>query len=323
MEPLPSGANFVRAKTLWEIGLQIAGNPDTHYGGNRDMCIVVGSGSGTSFKPWLRLATGAAVLAEAVVAGELELAFVNPSAMLTQAYRGVGIFNKPLPVRVVANYPSWDRFVCAVHPRTGITSLADIKARKIPLKLSLREERDHSTRALTDQLFSLYGFSLQDIESWGGTFQYVGPPGDIRRINAMKAGEIEAILDEGISHNEWFEQALANGWKAIELEPEITAELEKLGWRRVVIPKGRYPHLTHDYACLDFGGWPLYTRADLPDDAAYTMVAAIAAREGQIPWEEGAYTGIGQLGQDTEATPLDVPLHPGAERWYREHGYIK
>ena len=37
MEALPKGANFVRAKTLWEIGLHIAGNPATPYGGNRDM----------------------------------------------------------------------------------------------------------------------------------------------------------------------------------------------------------------------------------------------------------------------------------------------
>ena len=37
MEPLPRGANFVRAKMLWEIGLHIAGNPETPYGGNRDM----------------------------------------------------------------------------------------------------------------------------------------------------------------------------------------------------------------------------------------------------------------------------------------------
>ena len=27
---------------------------------------------------------------------------------------------------------------------------------------------------------------------------------------------------------------------------------------------------------------------------------------------ESSYTGVGQLGQETEATPLDVPLHPGA-----------
>src|SRR5689334_4303044 len=99
MEPLPKGANFVRAKTLWEIGLHIAGNPATPYGGNRDMVITVGSGSGESFRPWLRMASGSAILAEEVVRGDgVECAFVNPSALLTQAYRGVGLFSAPLPV---------------------------------------------------------------------------------------------------------------------------------------------------------------------------------------------------------------------------------
>jgi hypothetical protein len=64
MEQLPKGANFVRAKTLWEIGLHIAGNPATPYGGNRDMIITVGSGSGERFRPWLRMASGSAILAE-------------------------------------------------------------------------------------------------------------------------------------------------------------------------------------------------------------------------------------------------------------------
>ena len=41
MEPLPVGANFKRAKMLWEIGLHIAGDPAIPYGGNRDMCIAV------------------------------------------------------------------------------------------------------------------------------------------------------------------------------------------------------------------------------------------------------------------------------------------
>jgi hypothetical protein len=25
------------------------------------------------------------------------------------------------------------------------------------------------------------------------------------------------------------------------------------------------------------------------------------------------------IARETDATPMDVPLHPGAERWYREH----
>ena len=58
MELLPRGANFIRAKTLWEIGLHIAGNPATPYGGNRDMIITVGSGSSARFRPWCAFGHG-------------------------------------------------------------------------------------------------------------------------------------------------------------------------------------------------------------------------------------------------------------------------
>ena len=66
MEPLPRGANFQRTKLLWEIGLHIAGDPNTPYYGPRDMCISVGSGSAETFKPKLRMSTGSPILAHAV-----------------------------------------------------------------------------------------------------------------------------------------------------------------------------------------------------------------------------------------------------------------
>ncbi len=318
MEPLPRGANFQRCKMLWEIGLHIAGDPATPYYGNRDMCIAVGSGSGENFRPWLRMATGSPHLAHAVCSGELEMAMVNPSGLLTQAYRGTGLFPKPLPVRIIANYPTWDRFVYVLHPRTGLKSLAEIKKRRYPLRLSIREDTTHSTRVLVDQTLAAYGFTLTDLESWGGSLQLNGGPGDKRRMDALHAGTIDAIFDEGLVL--WFEQALAAGMETVALEEAILRKLEAIGWRRVVIPAGRYPHLKSDHACLDYGGWPLYTRASLPDEDAYKVCDAIHAREKEIYWED-SYTGIGQLGQDTEAAPRDVPLHPGAAKWYRGHGF--
>lgn len=119
------------------------------------MAIVVGNGSGDRFRPRLRMATGSPVLAHDVVRGDLELAIVNPSALLTQAYRGSGLFSEPLPVRAVAVYPSFDRFVCAIHPRTGLSSLAQIKERRYPLRVSTREDPTHSTRVLIDQILAL------------------------------------------------------------------------------------------------------------------------------------------------------------------------
>ena len=318
MEPLPKGANFVRAKTLWEIGLHIAGNPATPYGGNRDMVITIGSGSGPQFRPWLRLATGSAILAEEVAkGGGVDLAFVNPAALLTQAYRGVGLFETPLPVRIIASYPSWDRFVFAVHPRTGIRSLSDIKSKRYPLRASVREDPTHSTHVLIEQAFALHGFTLGDIESWGGKLVLCGGPSDARRLEPMARGEIDAVFDEGIKV--WLDEALAAGLVPLELNEDEFAAMGKLGWRRVRLPKARVPRLVKEIDALDFSGWPIYANASLPEQTAYDVCAALAAREAEIPWEKDSDGSALHMVSDTETTPMDVPLHPGAERWYREH----
>jgi TRAP-type uncharacterized transport system substrate-binding protein len=74
-----------------------------------------------------------------------------------------------------------------------------------------------------------------------------------------------------------------------------------------------------DYVGIDFSGWALYTREAMSDEAVYQVCDALHARASEIPWEAGAYVDFGQLGRDTAATPMDVPLHPGAARWFREH----
>jgi TRAP-type uncharacterized transport system substrate-binding protein len=319
IEPLPSGANFRRAKTLWEIALDIAGNPAEPYYGNRDVCITVGSGSGEGFRSWLSFSTGSPILARAVARAEVDFAFVNPSGVLTQAYRGTGLFagSDPLPLRVVFSYPSWDRFLIALHPRTGLRSLEEVKAHRYPLRISIREDPTHSTRVLIDQLLPMYGFTLDDMLSWGGTLQLNGPPMDRRRLNAIREGAVDIVFDEGI--NGWAEVALANGMQLVTLEDAIFSQLEAIGWRRSVLPKDYSRYLEADHDCIDYSGWPLYTRASLADDDAYRVCASLNARFAYMPWEDPIQDAV-RLGLDAEPTPLDVPLHAGAARWYREHG---
>jgi len=316
MEPLPRGANFLRAKFLWELGLNVAGNPATPYGGNRDVCITIGNGSGEQFRPALRMATGSPILAYEVARGGLEMAMINPSGLLTQAYRGVGLFPAPLPLRIVAVWPTHDQFVFMIHPRTGLRSLREIRDFRYPLRVSVKEDPTHSTRVLIDQVLSVYGFTLADLESWGGKLIPSGSPSDPRRMEPLHRGTLEAIFDEALVI--WFDDALACGLVPIELEPDTFAKMGALGWRRVVLKAGAYAHLTHDHACLDYSGWPLYANAALADQIVYDVCAACTARAAEIPWEN-SYQGISQLWRDTEATPIDVPLHPGAERYLRDH----
>ncbi len=316
MENLPRGANFRRAKFLWELGLGVAGNPATPYGGPRDVCITVGNGSGYSFRPVLRMATGSPILAHAVAEGALDMAMINPSALLTQAWRGIGMFDRKLALRVIGIYPTLDQFVFAIHPRTGLRSLAEVREKRYPLRVSVKEDPTHSTRVLTDQVLRYYGYSLADIEGWGGTLVMSGSPSDARRMGPLKDGTLDAIFDEALV--QWFDTALAAGMVPVELEPDAFAHLARLGWKRVVLPAGFYPHLTAPLACIDYSGWPLYCAESLPEQMAYDVCAGFASRAAEIVWED-SFTGVGQLAGGTDATPNEVPLHPGAARWFREH----
>jgi TRAP-type uncharacterized transport system substrate-binding protein len=254
-----------------------------------------------------------------VARGGLEMAMVNPSAFLTQAVRGVGLFKQPLPLRIIANYPSIDRFVIMIRKSLGFSSLHDVKKARYPLQISLREDPTHSTLVLVEQLLAFYGMSLEEIKSWGGGVHPAGPPNDKRRLDGIADGSLDAVFDEGISI--WIEQALDNGMALINLEPEAFEHLGAIGWRKVQLRTGRFSHLP-DYDCIDFSGWPLYARADMPDKVAYDICAAFGARHDNMTWEKGTFEGVHQLGRETDATPMDVPMHPGAERWFREHGHI-
>ncbi len=54
-------------------------------------------------------------------------------------------------------------------------------------------------------------------------------------------------------------------------------------------------------------------------DVVYKVCAAIAARGEEIPWEARSFTGMSQPFVETDATPMDVPLHPGTERWLKDN----
>src|SRR5262249_30989289 len=139
-----------------------------------------------------------------------------------------------------------------------------------------------------------------------------------RRMEPLRRGELDAIFDEGIKT--WLGPALAAGLLPLELEPAEFEHLGRLGWRRVSLPKARFPGLAKDVDTLDFSGWPIYSSATLPDDVAYDICGAIAARAAEIPWEAGVDDSAQLVGRESDSTPMDVPLHPGAARWFREHG---
>jgi TRAP-type uncharacterized transport system substrate-binding protein len=56
---------------------------------------------------------------------------------------------------------------------------------------------------------------------------------------------------------------------------------------------------------------------------AYALCEAIEKRRKLIPSDNFKPIDMRQLCANDEEAPFDIPLHPGARRFYRERGYLK
>jgi TRAP-type uncharacterized transport system substrate-binding protein len=274
----------------------------------------------------LSFATGGFREIKAVAEGACSLAWVNPSVLLTMAYRGKGPFRKRLPLRTIAVFPSYDVMGFAIRKSTGITSLSQIKKDRFPLALSTRlvtpnALKENSTMFTVAAVMRAAGFTFADIRKWGGKIHLAPRPSDPVRRASIESGTVNAIFDEGIKS--WSRTALENNFSFLPVEGAVLKQLTGMGYRPVVMPKSRFPGLAEDVPAIDFSGWPMIVRADMGDDVAYALCEAIERRKETIPTDNYKPLDIAQLCANDEETPYDVPLHPGAERFYRERGYLK
>lgn len=253
-----------------------------------------------------------------VVSGRSALAMTNPSAFLTLAYRGQGPWKTPQPVRALCVLPSRDTCTFAAVASTGLSRFEDIAAKRYPLKLAVRESRDHSLHRVLEHLMAAAGFSAADLKSWGGEFRYETTP---RRpkLESVAAGA-DSFFDEAI--RSWLAQSIDAGVRILSVSEPTMKKLEAMGYRRAIIKKADYPKLPADVIALDFSGWPVFVHADTPDSAVRRMCAGLEARKDVIPWDGDGPLPLERMCRDTPDTPLDVPLHPAAEAFWKERGYL-
>jgi TRAP-type uncharacterized transport system substrate-binding protein len=224
-------------------------------------------------------------------------------------------------VRVITNIPSYDQFAFGVTERTGLTSLADVREQRYPLRVSLRGQPDHSVHWMLDLVLKAAGFSLDDIRAWGGEVRYdPGLPNVDGRIGAVARGEIDAIFDEAVGV--WTNRALDLGMRLLAVDEPVRRQLEAMGWRFSAMRQAAYPKLPADLEMPDFSGWPVFCRADAPDAFVTAFCDALEERKDRIPWQGQGPLPLERMCQDRPENPLDVPLHPAAERYWRDRGYL-
>jgi TRAP-type uncharacterized transport system substrate-binding protein len=106
----------------------------------------------------------------------------------------------------------------------------------------------------------------------------------------------------------------------IELPEELLTKLAREGdQERGFIPTGLYRGVTRPIPTVVRTGTVIYCRADAPDNFAYAVAKAMDEQQQLLQWRHLNFS----YNVHTVWNGFEVPLHPGAARYYKEKGYMK
>jgi TRAP-type uncharacterized transport system substrate-binding protein len=252
-----------------------------------------------------------------------DFGFGNPVGLSRMAYLGRGFYKKKIPLRAIGVFPTWDRLIFAVRKTTGIQSIADIKQQRYPLRISTRRKgKLQTTLYVIEEVLKAYGLSLLEIEKWGGKVMEAASPSSPERAVAIRSGTADAVFDEGVKS--WGAAALDAGMQFLSVDDAVLHKMARLGFPSAMLTREHYPKMERDIRTVDFSGWTFFCHADLPSEIAYNMAKAVDLCYQQIPvdhFDKRPMT-MREFCCGGEAGQLNIPLHPGAKKYFRERGYL-
>jgi uncharacterized protein len=248
--------------------------------------------------------------------GEDDLGCIGPDH-LCWAYQGKFDFAKEGPrqnLRVLASihFPAW--LGVAVRWETGITNLAQIRERQLPVRVV------GGTGAQYKMIMEHYGLSREKIESWGGKF--LRPTG-MPLTWFITSGDYDVIMDAVYAAytpeaRHWWEALVRHDLRFLPLPDDLIQKVcAEAGGTPGFIPHQLMRGVVGDIPAIAREPHVIYSRDDLPGDFAYLLAKTLDEnrhlfREVYLPYSYDPKT----VARDT-----GVPLHPDAERYYRERGY--
>ena len=233
---------------------------------------------------------------------------------LRNAYRGTGMYAKEKPrtnLRLLANIQDPSYVLVAARTATGITDLSQIRQKRWPVRILTAGIGGDAARILAH-----YGLSRDTIEAAGG---HIGnTPEDRRNFDVAIGGG--GVMTTAPEWRIWTGISQEFDLRFLELPDDLLAELAREGEQeRGVIPAGLYRGIDRPIPTVVRTGTVIYGRADMPDDFAYLVAKAMDEQQQLLQWRHLNFS----YNVHTVWNGFEVPLHPGAARYYKEKGYMK
>ncbi len=247
----------------------------------------------------------------AIQGGSSESGFTQ-SDVAYWAYTGTGLYEgkpKVQDLRVIATlYPETVHIVA--RKDANIKSVADLKGKRVSI-----DEPGSGTIVDSRLVLAAFGITEKDIKP---EYLKPGPAGDRLKDNALDA----FFFVGGYPTGAISELATSSG---ISLVPIAGPQVEKLlaeykFFAKDTVPAGVYKDVAETQTISVNAQW--VTTAKQPEDLVYKITKALWSDETRKQLDAGHAKGK-LITAKTATTGLGIPLHPGAEKFYKEAGLLK
>lgn len=265
--------------------------------------------------------------------GLAHFTITTPAPAATMAFKGIGVYTKAYPnLRGVFRLPQRDPITLAVRADLGIATFDEVIQKKIPLKMATgHQDSERAIGFLFAEFMKAYGSSVADLESWGGAIvpeDNAGPA-----MTRIENGEANAIFHEAavMASPQWRELNRKIPMRILSIPDSVIEKLGVYGFRKFeyTIPRGKYPGVVEPVNTIDYSDWIVIASASVPDEIVYNMAkVAVEQKDAfESQYRDMLPAGSQEMGQYVAdpkwmARDLGVPLHPGAEKYFREKGLL-
>ena len=149
----------------------------------------------------------------------------------------------------------------------------------------------------------------------------------IRTFKDLKGKTLSVGAPGGTMHLDFFRWVEANGldpkkdFGKVLFLPASEAMQKYPQYLPTTIEKGAYNGIDQPIETVGTGAM-FACRADLPDDLVYEIVKTVYSQEG-VDYLGNVIAALKSMSPNLAVSYKPIPLHPGAERYFREIGLIK
>lgn len=256
---------------------------------------------------WVQVVPGGGVAnVRAVEIGRADVALANSVST-------VDAINGEPPFRTKATrvcnlgtlYPQYFQLVTVRG--SGIDSPADLRGRIVST-----QPKGNTGEAITIQLLRAYGMTPRDL----GSLSYGSYT---ESVTLMKDGNAEVFsLGTSVPASSVMDLASSRNIVLLGIPDDGLRRMQAInaGYRRITIAAGTYPGQAEDVPTIGYATH-LIARCDL-DGAVVTGI--LDAVQASIPALAATAREIRKATPESMSRDIGVPMHPGAERWYRARG---